>query len=422
MTQYLGRVLTALVAVLVAAAGVMALSLYLSGQPLFGLLAGTGVPDAIPERVRQIFAGADEPARRGGAARQQAIPVRAARVERKAVPSTLSFSGRLIARRQVEVRARVTGYVNSIDFTEGAIVEKGDILYRIDPRTFEARVNELEGSLKGAKANLAFLKRETERIANLEEKQFAETSRLDELTSQRDQAAARIEELQGRLQQAQLNVEFATVEAPFAGKIGFTEVDVGDLVLEGQTTLTTLVDFHPIEIEFQPNAKQLASMKSARARLGAPLRVTVSPDGRDATFSGEIVALGPAVQGATNTVPVRGEVPNPGRELIPGQFARVTVRLGTQPRLLAPAQALITQQDKRALYIINEKGIVDIVPVEIDKTVGQRVVVRGDISEGDLVATGNLQSLRPGMSVRVLEQDGDGSGQARSSAAKGRMN
>jgi RND family efflux transporter MFP subunit len=422
MTQFLGRALATLVAIVIVAAGIMALSLSLSGQPLFGLLAGTGASDLIPQQVRQIFTS-DKTEPRSAAAKRQATPVRASRIQRQDVPITLPFSGRFLARRQVEVRARVTGYVSEVTFKEGDIVEKGEVLYRIDPRTFQARVNELQGALKGAKANLAFLRRETERIADLEEKQYAETSRLDELTSQRDQAAARIEELEGRLQQAQLDVEFATIKAPFAGKIGFSDVDEGDLVVERQTMLTTLVDFDPIEIEFRPNADQLTRMKDARARLGHPLRLMVSPDGRDATFSGDVTALGPVVQDATNTVPVRGEVPNPDYALVPGQFARVTIQLGTQPRLLAPTAALITQQDKRALYVISDQNRVEIVPVEIGQSVGKRVVVLGDLAEGDRIVTGNLQAVRAGRPVRIIEaHDGDGNGAARGSAVKGRMN
>jgi RND family efflux transporter MFP subunit len=352
------------------------------------------------------------------------MPVRVARIERQAVPITMSFSGRLLARRQVEIRARVTGYVSEVAFKEGEIVGQGDVLYRIDQRQFEARVSELEGALEGAKANLAFLKRETERIADLEERQFAETSRLDELRSQRDQAAARINELEGRLQQAQLDLEFATIEAPFAGKIGFSEVDEGDLVRQGQTDLTTLVDFHPIEVEFQPNADQLERLRSRRAALGDPLRITVSPDGQNATFSGTVFAFGPAVQNATNTVPVRGEVPNPDQKLVPGQFIRVTVALGTETALLAPTDALITQQNKRALYVVGEDGTAAVIPVDLGQQVGRRSVVLGKLSAGQRVITGNLQSVRPGMPVQIISQDRQDS-DARTggeSAAKGRMN
>ncbi|RIA55771.1 efflux RND transporter periplasmic adaptor subunit [Dichotomicrobium thermohalophilum] len=418
MTHFFGRALAGLVAIVILAGGILALSLYLSGQPLFGMLAGTGLPD----QVRQLFRSKESANQQPAQAERQAVPVRIAHIRREAVPVALSFSGRLLARREVEVRARVTGYVSEVTFKEGEIVEKGEVLYRIDPRTFEARLKELQGALQGAKANLAFLQRETERIANLEEKEYAETSRLDELRSQRDQAAARIEELQGRLRQAQLDLEFASVEAPFAGKIGFSDVDEGDLVVQGQTTLTTLVDFHPIEIEFRPNADQLARMKDARARLGHPLRLTVSPDGRDTTVSGEVTALGPAVQNATNTVRVRGEVPNPDQTLVPGQFARVRVQLGTQPSLMAPTAALITQQNKRALYVISADNTVEIVPVEIGQTVGKRVVVQGDLAEGDRVVAGNLQSVRSGRPVRVIAEQGEENGDRRRGGAKGRMN
>jgi len=424
MAKYIFRAALALLVIAGVTVTVVTVSLSQSGQPLFGLLTSVGVSeDVVPSAFRRLVAAEPESDAARRRSRDRATPVRVGRIRREAVPVSLSFSGRLLARREVELRARVSGYVDDVSFTQGDLVERGDVLFRIDPRTFEARVSQLEASLKGAEASLAFLEREVQRIENLEERQFAETSRLDELKSQKQEADASVGQLQAELRAARLDLEFATIEAPFAGKIGFSEVDEGDLVRAGQTLLTRLVDYHPIEVEFQPSAEQLSRIKSRSAEQNRPLRITVSVDGQKAGFSGRITAFGPAARGTTNTVPVRGELANRDQGLVPGQFVRVKVDLGTQPQLLAPTQALVTRQDRRAVYVVSKAGKADVVPVEIGQRVGESVVVTGNLGAGDRVITGNLQTIRPGMSVSVIhEQGGAPVEDKRGDAAKGRTN
>jgi RND family efflux transporter MFP subunit len=398
----------ALVLGLVAA---VALSLVLTGQTFFGLLAGTGLQGRIvPPPVRALLAPGEPGADTGGRARGGPVPVTASAVERASIPQSLSFSGRLLAPRAVDIRARVTGYVFERVFEEATFVDEGAVLYRLDPRTFEARVNELEGALRAARASLEFLRRETERIRELEEEDFAERSRLDELASEEAAAAAQVDELRARLERARLDRRFATVEAPFSGKAGFSRVDEGDLVSAGETVLTTLVAHDPIEVEFRPSAPELAQLRAVLERSGDPIPVTVRLEGDDAAHRGRIFAVGPAFEDDTNTIPVRAELDNSDRALVPGQFARVRADLGERSALLVPTEALVANLDQRAVYRIAD-GTVEAVPVETGEIVGRRTVVTGDLAAGDRVVTGNLQSVRPGRPVSVT--DGAAGAQAR---------
>jgi multidrug efflux pump subunit AcrA (membrane-fusion protein) len=297
-------------------------------------------------------------------------------VERSAVEQTLSFSGRLLGPRTVELRARVTGYLTERTFEEAAFVEAGAVLYRLDPRTFKAEVNRLEGALEGAAASLEFLRRETERISELEEEDFAARSRLDELASEEAAAAARVDELRASLERARLDLEFSTIAAPFSGKIGFSRVDEGDLVSAGETVLTTLVEYDPIEVEFRPSASQLADLAAFRERTGQPIPVTV-----------------------------RLELDNADRALVPGQFARVTAHLGEREALLVPTKGLIANLDQRAVYRIAD-GTVEVVSVRTGDQVDDRTVVSGPLSPGERIVTGNLQSVRPGQPVTVRDDGG----------------
>jgi RND family efflux transporter MFP subunit len=390
-------ILAALVVVGVALAGG---SLVRTGTPAFGLLAGTGWQ----ERLTPGFVAAGD---RGGGRERAPLTVATAPVTRGEMPVTLSFSGELQARRRVEIRARVTGYLAERVVDEASFVDAGAVLFRLRTREFEARVAELAAQLDGAEANLAFLRRETARIGTLEGEDFATTSRLDELRSRRAEARARRDELEAALRLARLDLDYAEITAPFAGKVGFAEVDPGDLVTANQTRLVELVEYDPMEVEFRPSAEQLARLRARLAETGG-VAVRVRLDGDPEVYGGEIDALGAAFEDATNTIPVRAELANPERRLVPGQFARVTAALGERPVLLVPSEALVTHQDQRALYRVDAEGRVEVVPVTAGRTQGERTAVAGELAAGDRVVAGKLQRVRPGTTVRPL---GDGQGE-----------
>jgi len=227
---------------------------------------------------------------------------------------------------------------------------------------------------------------------------------LDELRSSRAEARARRDELEAALRLARLDLDYAEITAPFAGKVGFAEVDPGDLVTANRTRLTELVEYDPVEVEFRPSAEQLARLRARLAETGG-VAVRVRLDGDPAVYTGEITALGAAFEEATNTIPVRAELANPERRLVPGQFARVTADLGERPVLLVPSAALVTHQDQRALYRLDAEGRVEVVPVTAGRTRGERTAVAGELAAGDRVVAGKLQRVRPGMTVRPLADD-----------------
>ena len=184
--------------------------------------------------------------------------------------------------------------------------------------------------------------------------------------------------------------------------MGFAEVDPGDLVTANQTRLVELVEYDPMEVEFRPGAEQLARLRTRLAETGG-VAVRVRLDGDPEVYGGEISALGAAFEDATNTIPVRAELANLERRLVPGQFARVTAALGERPVLLVPSEALVTHQDQRALYRVDAAGRVEVVPVTAGRTQGERTAVAGELAAGDRVVAGKLQRVRPGTTVRPLD-------------------
>jgi RND family efflux transporter MFP subunit len=400
MRRILANVLAALVGLVLVAGA----SLALTGTPLFGLLAGTGLQKAlVPGPVAAVLAP-EKPAGRG---RGGPVPAEVATVTEGEVPVELSFSGRFIAEREVELRARVSGYLEERLFEEASFVTRGATLFRLDQAPFRTRLDELRAALEGARAEREFAREEAERIAELQDRDVAAESRLDEAESRRAQAEARVRELRASLTSARLDLKFSTIEAPFDGKIGFAQVDPGDLVTAGQTLLTNLVQYDPIEVEIRPSADQLARMRAYLEANDAPIVVRVRREGSDAVSEGEISGLGPAFEESTNTLQVRATVPNDDRALIPGQFARVTADLGAERETLVPTKALVTEQNQRALYRLGEDDAVEVVRVRAGREHEGRTVVEGGVEPGDRIVVGNLQSVRPGATVKPVEE-GDG--------------
>jgi len=385
-------------------AGTVAVSLISTGRPLFSLIPD----DQIPVSLQGLLAAPDgdtraRPAPDGAAS----VPrVEVARVVRQRVPQSLVFSGRAVAQRDVALRSRVTGYLEAAPADEAAFVSRGDVLFELDQRTFQARVNELSASLEGARSRVEFLDREVGRIAELEEEEFAARSRLDELRTDLLEARSAVQELRAALDRAELDLSFATITAPFDGKVGFFDVDVGDLVTAGETVLTRLVSYNPIEVEFRPSAGEVARIRAAMDGGGAPLGATVTLDG-GAVRDGTVEALGPAFDTTSNTLAVRAILKNRDAAIVPGQFGRVRVALGETPALLVPSVSLVATQDRRAVYRIGPEGTVSVVPVETGRRIGELTVVTGDLRAGEQVATGRLQSLREGMTVRGIEPSED---------------
>ncbi|MGF1553761.1 MAG: efflux RND transporter periplasmic adaptor subunit [Paracoccaceae bacterium] len=397
----MGRLLVNAAAVLAGLGVIYAASVALTGTPLFGLLGGTGLQGAlVPGPVAGLLAP-EEPGR-GGGGRSGPVPVEIARVTEGEVPVRLSFSGRFIATREAELRARVTGYLDERLFEEASFVTQGTTLFRLDQTPFRTRLDEAEAALDGARANLDYLEREVRRIEALEDQSFATESSLDELRAQRREAEARTRELSAAADRARLDLAFSTIEAPFDGKAGFARVDRGDLIQAGQTLLTSVVQYDPIEVEIQPSAGELARMRE-RLEGGGSIPVEIRREGDDTVFEGRISGLGPAFAVSTNTLPVRATVPNGERLLIPGQYARVGLRLGADTVRLVPTRALVTDQNARALYRVREDDTIEVVPVEAGAEHDGRTAVTGEIEPGDRVAVGNLQSLRPGMAVAPAE-------------------
>ncbi|WP_027583574.1 efflux RND transporter periplasmic adaptor subunit [Bradyrhizobium sp. Ai1a-2] len=320
------------------------------------------------------------------------------------------FTGRFEAIEEVQVRARVGGFVTSVEFRDGAIVRAGDLLYVIDPRPFEAVAKQAEGQLADARAKAELAKRELDRGLNL-----VQTSAVSEqVVDQRRQAlqAAHAAEMQaeGALKAAQLNIEFSHVLAPLTGRVSRHLVSVGNLVQGsegGATLLTSIVSLDPIYIYFdvdeatylRNNRLWFEGRRPSSRDTANPVEVTLTGETKP-SHEGRMDFLDNRLDVSTGTLRSRAVVPNKDLSILPGQFGRVRL-IGSAPyeALLLPDTAIATDQSRKIVFVVKDDDTVEAKPVVLGPLDEGLRVVREGLKAEDRVIVDGLQRARVGAKV-----------------------
>src|SRR3954454_22074223 len=289
------------------------------------------------------------------AAAEQAVPVTVALIEPKQTVLWDDFSGRLEAIQRVELRPRVAGAIMSANFTEGALVKAGDVLFKIDPAPYAAEVDKAAAQLEAAKARVVFTQSELERGAQLVGNAVVTRRDYDQRDNANREAIANVKAAEATLQTAKLNLDYTQVRAPVDGRVGRIEVTVGNLVAAASASpvLTSLVSVNPIYASFDATEdvvlralSPVADGSNTRGNLDRiPVDMTTSGG---ATASGHIQLIDNQVNGQSGTIRVRAVFKNEDGKLIPGQFARVRMGQPQQQTLvLLDERAIGTDQDKK---------------------------------------------------------------------------
>ncbi len=339
-----------------------------------------------------------------------APPVTVAQPTKRTVTDWDEFTGRFEAVEEVQVRARVGGFVTSVEFRDGAIVHAGDLLYVIDPRPFEAVAEQADGQLSDARAKVELAKRELDRGLSL-----VQTSAVSEqVVDQRRQAlqAAHAAEMQaeGALKAAQLNIEFTHVMAPITGRVSRHLVSVGNLVQgsEGSATLlTSIVSLDPIHIYFdvdettyQRNSRLWFEGKRPSSRdTPNPVQVTLTGETRP-SHEGKMDFLDNRLDVSTGTLRSRAVIPNKDLSILPGQFGRTRL-IGSAPyeALLLPDTAIATDQSRKIVFVVKDDNTVEAKPVVLGPLDEGLRVIREGLKADDKVIVDGLQRARVGAKV-----------------------
>jgi RND family efflux transporter MFP subunit len=322
------------------------------------------------------------------------------------------FTGQFEARESVEVRARVSGYLESVNFIDGQLVKKGDLLVVIEPRPFELALQTAKAQLSQTEAQLQLAKVQLERTAQLRKNEYATAETYDERVSQVAIATASRDSATAEVNQAQLSLDYTRVTAPVSGRMGRHEVSVGNLVMGGTsgstTLLTTIVSLDPIWLTFNVSEgdgmtyKRLVQKGVVESPRDNPIEVQGQlMDEKDWPLKGNIDFVDNQYDRSSGTIRVRAAFANPTLFITPGQFGRVRVPMSQQqPTMLIPDAAVVTDQSVKMLFTVTPDGTVTPKPVELGPVTDDGLrVVRSGITADDQVIISGLLRARPGQKV-----------------------
>jgi len=308
------------------------------------------------------------------------------------------FSGHLEAVQSVEVRPRVSGFLQKVSFPEGATVRQGDILMTIDPRPYEANVARVEALLEQAKTRESLAKQELDRAKKLVATQAISGEELDSRMSAVAEASSAIRGAEAALRTAKLDLEWTTVRAPISGRVGRAEITEGNLVQAGPpaaSLLTTIVSLDPVYVYF--DADEQAYRKNARREGTVQIGLT-----GETGFPHEasVDFIDNKVDRAAGTIRVRAVLRNPNAVFTPGLFARVRLAGGThRSAAMVRDQAIGTDQDRKFVLVLKADSTVEYRPITLGPIVDGLRDVRTGLAPGEQVVINGLMRVRPGMKV-----------------------
>ena len=321
------------------------------------------------------------------------------------------YTGQFAAVDYVEIRARVSGYLTEIHFTDGQIVNKGDLLFVIDPRPYEIELQQAQAQLATAEASLDLANRQLARAVTLREKDFVAQSTYDERTQTMKSAAAAVETGKAAVRQAQLDIEFSHITAAVTGRISQHQVSIGNLVSGGSTgtptLLTTIVSLDPIYLNFDMSEAQFLSyeravadgkLKSNRDK-GVQVFARLT-DEQKWTREGAMNFVDNQVDRGAGSIRARGVFPNPTFLLTPGQFGRLRIP-GSEPyqAILVPDASVVTDQSSKLIMTVADDGTVVPKPVRLGPMIDGLRVIRSGLDPKDKVVIDGLVRARPGSKV-----------------------
>jgi membrane fusion protein (multidrug efflux system) len=335
------------------------------------------------------------------------MPVQVVEATRTDVPLYLEMVGATLGNQDVPIRARVEGFLETMDFQEGGFVEKGHLLYTIDPQPFQAKLVEAQSLLAAAQTSLAKAQSDLARIKPLAEMKAVSEQDLDAAVAQEAAARAGVRASRAGQDLAEIELSYSRIHAPIAGRIGLTQARPGEFVGRepNPVVLNTLSDINPIRVRFSISEREyliLAKNHVTEVREDATRAdlTLLLADGTEHPEHGEMIASAHSINPDTGTYTLEALFKNPTNVLIPGQFARVRALYETlEDATVVPRKALVELQGRFQLYLVNASNQVEVREVTLGPAMVNDIVIESGLNGGERIIVEGLQKVRPGMTV-----------------------
>jgi len=321
----------------------------------------------------------------------------------------LEFSGRVASFRAVEIRAQVSGVLQKREFQEGAIVKAGEVLFRIDPRTYEAALSRATAQAAQARATLVQAEENFRRVEGLASQKVSTQKNLEDAIAARDQARAAIQSTEADVLTAKLNLEFTTIKAPVTGPTSLVSPPEGTLIQAQQTVLTTITQLDPAYVNFtftEGEMRQLQEVERPHDELFDPETIKVElqfGDGAVYPQPGKIDMRSRTIDPRTGTILIRAMFPNSDGALLPGQFVRVKLTGIVLPNAIVVPKAAISQGPLGAfVYVVEPDLVARARQVRIFRELDDGFIVRKGLKAGDRIVVDGVIRVRPGNPVKPV--------------------
>jgi multidrug efflux system membrane fusion protein len=330
-----------------------------------------------------------------------ASPVSVVAAVTKDVPVYMDEVGRCVAREVVSVQPEVSGRITEIHFTDGADLKKGDPLFMIDPRPFQAQLDSAEANLAQSKAALDLAKIQFARVQDLVESRAIARQDYDTRKNAVDVDEAQVKQNEAAVESARLNLEYSSIRSPIDGRAGHRLVDLGNVVTANNTMLLMIERLDPIYADFTVTENDLSVVQRNAANRTLKVEVRL-PQEPDTPVVGSLTFLDNTVQSTSGTVMLRATAPNGNHRLWPGQFVNVRLILATMSgAVLVPAAAPQDSAKGEFVYVINQDSTAELRPVKLGQRQGDLVVVEQGLKPGERVVINGQAGVMPGGKVRV---------------------
>ncbi|HUS96183.1 MAG TPA: efflux RND transporter periplasmic adaptor subunit [Hyphomicrobiaceae bacterium] len=332
-------------------------------------------------------------------------PVRVTAVRERDVPIVLEGVGNVQAMSTVEIKSRIDGQLTEAAIKDGQLVEKGELLFKLDARPLKAQLLQAEANLNRDKANLEKARTDMARATNLTEKGIAPKTKLEDAQSSFAALAAAIHASEATVELARLNLEYATIRAPISGRVGSVLLAPGNMVKANDTrAILVITQTHPVNVTFALPEQYIGELRTRMAG-GAPLEISATIQGEDKpTAHGKLFFINNVVDMATGTIQVMGRFENADDRLVPGQFVKARVTITTLPSaVVTPSKSVQINQKGHYVWVMKPEKIVELRFIEIGPLIGSDTVITKGLAKDEIVVTDGQLRLFPKAKVNPIE-------------------